>query len=733
MDGRATAAMGLTDVSDLTPYIRNEPDGERSLNMLVDGMHCAGCQNRIEKRLRRMPGLVVGRVNLTARRLALRWKPEEVRAETIRDAVEALGFRLVPYDPGKLSSANEAMRRALLRAMAVAGFAAANIMLLSVAVWAGNVQDMDPTTRSLMHWLSALIAIPAVAYAGRPFFRSALTALKARALNMDVPISLAVLLAMAVSMIETMQEAPDVYFDSATALLFFLLIGRFLEQSARGRARSAVEHLLALNATAVTVLCDDGVRRTLAPEAIGPGMRVFVPVGGRVPVDGRVVAGTSDIDTSLITGESVPRVASSGSRIYAGAVNLSGALTVEVAAAGQDTLLAEIARLLEAAEQRRARYVEIAARIVRIYAPAVHILAAATFLYWFLLGGAGWQTALLYAVAVLIVTCPCALALAVPVVQVVAANRLFRKGVLVKSGTALERLAAVDAIVLDKTGTVTVGRPDLVRDGAWTDADLQAAAALAASSLHPLARALAAAVPDVRPADAVEEVPGHGLLLKTPEGEVRLGRGGWAGGAPSGSAALDLWFARPGLPDIRFEMTDRLRPDAAETIRTLIAQGFSVELLSGDRASAVAPVAAALGIARWRADCTPSDKIARLEALAAEGRRPCMVGDGLNDAPALAAAAASISPSTAADISQTAADVVFQGEKLAPVVETIRVARMANRLVRQNFALAFGYNSITIPIAMAGLVTPLIAAVAMSTSSLVVIGNALRLGWQTRR
>jgi len=334
---------------------------------------------------------------------------------------------------------------------------------------------------------------------------------------------------------------------------------------------------------------------------------------------------------------------------------------------------------------------------------------------------------------VLIVTCPCALALAVPVVQVVAANRLFRKGVLVKSGSALERLATVDAIVFDKTGTVTVGQPDLVRDGAWTDSDLRAAAGLAASSLHPLARALAAAVPDVHPADGVEEVPGHGLLLKTPEGEVRLGRGGWAGGAPSGSAALELWFARPGQPAIRFEMTDRLRPDAAETIRALIARGFSVELLSGDRAAAVAPVATALGIERWRADCTPADKIARLEALTAEGRRPCMVGDGLNDAPALAAATASISPSTAADISQTAADVVFQGEDLAPVVETIRVARMANRLVRQNFALAFGYNSITIPIAMAGLVTPLIAAVAMSTSSLVVIGNALRLGWQTRR
>ena len=732
MDGHVTAAGDLAGASDLTPYIREETGGERSMNMLVDGMHCAGCQNRIEKKLRQIPGVVTGRVNLTAHRLALRWKPELVAAEAIRDAVEGLGFRLVPYDPDRLTNANEATRKSLLRAMAVAGFATANIMLLSVSVWAGNAQDMQPTTRELMHWLSALIAIPTVAYAGQPFFGSAVTALKARAMNMDVPISLAVLLATAVSLVETMRGAPDVYFDSATALLFFLLIGRFLEQSARGRARSAVEHLLALDATAVTVLGEGGERCVMAPEAVRPGMRVLVPVGGRVPVDGRVIDGRSDIDTSLITGESVPTVAMPSTRVYAGVINLSGALTIDVQAAGQDTLLAEIGRLLEAAEQRRARYVEAAARIVRIYAPTVHILAAVTFLFWFFFGGAAWSTALLYAVAVLIVTCPCALALAVPVVQVVAANRLFRRGVLVKSPTALERLATVDTIVLDKTGTVTLGQPVLNEDENWSRADLEAAAALAATSLHPLARAVAAAAPDVPAADGVREEPGYGLSLETPDGEIRLGRGGWAGGAPSESAALELWFSRPGKAAVRFGMTDTLRPDAAETIHAFVDRGFTIEMLSGDRAAAVAPVAETLGIEHWRADCSPAEKIARLEALIAEGRHPCMIGDGLNDAPALAAATASISPATAADISQTAADVVFQGEKLDSVFETIRVARMANRLVRQNFGLAFSYNVITVPIAMAGLVTPLIAAVAMSTSSLVVIGNALRLGWRGR-
>ena len=712
----------------LAPYIRRESDGVGVLHMLVDGMRCAGCQNRIESRLRTMPGVLAGRVNLTAHRLTLRWDPARTDAPALVGAVEALGFRLVPYDPDKLDSLFDATRKRLLRAMAVSGFAAGNIMLLSVAVWAGLAQDMTATTRHLMHWISALIAVPAVAYAGMPFFESALAAIKARALNMDVPISLAVLLAVAVSLTETMRGAEHVYFDSATALLFFLLIGRFLEQSARGRACSAVEHLLALKATAVTVIDADGSRRALPPEAVEPGMRVLVPAGGDIPVDGRVIEGVSDVDAGLITGESVPVTASPGTPVYAGAVNLTAAMTLEVTAAGNDTLLAEIARLMEVSEQRRARYVDIAARIVRCYAPAVHALAAATFAGWWAFGDAGWQPALLNAIAVLIITCPCALALAVPVVQVVAADRLFRQGILVKSPTALERLARADTVVFDKTGTLTVGRPRLIADGAWSQEDLAAAAALAAASLHPLARALASAAPHVAATGGVEEAPGKGLRLAMADGEIRLGRGDWCGAPNAGNDTLELWLARPDKAPVRFMLEDALRPDAKETVDALRARGIAVELLSGDREAAVERVAQALDIAEWRAGCTPARKIARLEELSDAGRRVCMIGDGLNDAPALTAAFASMSPASAADISQTAADVVFQGDRLAPVAEALGVARSADRLVRQNFGLSFGYNLLTIPIAVAGMVTPLIAAAAMSASSLAVISNSLRLG-----
>ena len=709
-------------------YVQAEANGDRVLHMLVDGMHCAGCQNRIETALRDMPGVVSGRVNLTTRRLALRWTPARAELRPILDAVEGLGFRLVPYDPAKLSDTFDKTRRRLLQAMAVAGFAAANIMLLSIGVWAGHAQDMQPVTRHLMHWLSALIAIPAIAYAGQPFFDSALKALRARTMNMDVPISVAVLLATAMSMVQVLRGAEHVYFDSATALLFFLLVGRVLEQRARGRARSAAEQLLALEASAVTVVAEDGTRRSVAPDTVVPGMRVLVPAGSRVPIDGRVSDGVSDVDAGVITGESVPVTAGHGAVVHAGALNLTAPLTLTVVAAGQDTLLAEITRLLEAAEQRRARYVDVAARIVRVYAPVVHALAALTFLGWLLVGQVGWPDALLNAIAVLIITCPCALALAVPVVQVVAANRLFRRGILVKSPTALERLARIDTIVFDKTGTLTLGQPTLLRDGAWREDDLKAAAALAAISLHPLARAVAGSAPAVVAADGVEEVPGRGLRCMSEDGEIRLGRGDWCGAPGSASESMEIWLSRPNCAPVRFAFQDRVRDDGAAVVRRLRAEGYEIEILSGDRAAAVEPVAKTLGIDRWRAGCTPDAKIRALEELAADGRRVCMVGDGLNDAPALAGAHASLSPATAADISQTAADVVFQGDRLAPVAETLQVARAADRLVWQNFMLAFGYNVLTVPLAMAGLVTPLIAAVAMSTSSLVVIGNALRLG-----
>ncbi|AWK87864.1 heavy metal translocating P-type ATPase [Azospirillum thermophilum] len=715
-------------VIDYSPHAGEEQDGSRSLHLMVDGLQCAACVWLIETALARQPGVRHARLNMTTRRLTVRWDPAATDANAVVGTVARLGYRVVPFNPERLGDEQKKSETRLLRSMAVAGFAAGNVMLLSVSVWAGHVQDMGSATRDLMHWLSALICMPAIAYSLRPFAYSAFSALRHGRTNMDVPVTIGVLLATGMSLFETMNSGPHAYFDGAVMLLFFLLIGRYLDQRARGRARSAAEQLLGLRAASVTVLDPDGRSRIVPPEQVAPGTTVLVAVGERIPVDGRVGDGTSDLDTGLITGETVPGTVRPGDQVFAGMLNLTAPLRLTVTAVGEGTLLAEIVRLMEVAEQGRAKYVAIADRVSRLYAPVVHVTALSTFLMWLFGFGVPWQVALMNAVAVLIITCPCALALAVPVVQVIASGRLMRQGTLLKTATALERLAAIDTVVFDKTGTLTEGRPVPQLDGIDPQ-DLRLAAALAGTSRHPLARALAQAVPGVPVAEGVTEVPGAGLSLTTPEGELRLGSRRFTG-APEeveDAAGPELWLAKPGAAPLRILFLDAPRPDAAAVVAALKARGLQVRLLSGDRRGAVAAVAGRLGIADWRAEQSPADKTAALAELAAAGHKVLMVGDGLNDAPALAAASVSMSPSTAVDVSQTAADVVFQGRMLRPIVEAYEVARRSGRLVKQNFAIALVYNLFAVPLAMAGMLTPLLAALAMSSSSLIVIANALRL------
>ena len=705
-------------------YVIDEGDGVRSLHLMVEGVRSAACMWLIESVLARRAGVVSAQLNLSARRLVLKWRAAEADADSLAAAVTVLGYRLAPFDPAVLDGADKRHEKELLRALAVAGFAAANVMLLSIAVWAGYEQGMGPATRNFLYWLSALIALPAIAYAGIPFFRSAWTALKTGSLNMDAPIAMAVIMAPGMSLYETITGGEHAYFDSAVTLLFFLLISRYLDCRSRGRACSAAEHLVALNAAAVTVAGPSGKRTLMPPSKVTKGMTVLVCAGERIGVDGTVVGGDSTADVSLISGESLPAVVARGDRVFAGAINLSNPLRIKVEAAGGQTLLAEIVRIMEAAEKHKTRYVVLADRIAAIYGPAVHVAALATFVGWMAVG-AGWHQAMMIAMSVVIITCPCALGLAVPAVQVAASGRLFRGGVLIKSATALERLAEVDTIAFDKTGTLTSGRLELMEAQSMDTEDLSLGASLAAASRHPLARALVRAAPTTEAAEGVVEEPGKGLTL----GDVRLGSRDWCGvkDGPEDTNA-ELWLSPPGRKAVRFAFEDRLRTDAGRVVAGLKDHGYRVEVISGDRASVVESTAAGLGIKEWRAALAPGDKCRRLEDLSREGRRVLMVGDGLNDAPALAAAHASLSPSTALDVSQTAADAVFQGERLQPVAETLKVARRAATLVRQNLAFSFVYNAATVPLAVAGLVTPLIAAVAMSASSLVVVVNALRLG-----
>ena len=707
--------------------------GAREITLAISNMHCGGCLRSVERAALSVTGVESARANLSAKRLSVMLDLEKANEADVVRALERAGFQAAPMHAAKLGSDSDRAQY-LLRRVAVAGFAAANVMLLSVSVWAGEAGDMDPALQILFRWISALIAVPTVAYAGQPFFVSALDALRGRRLNMDVPISLAILLATGMSLYQTTAGNEQVYFDAAVTLLFFLLVGRWLDESLRVRARGEAQNLLSLQSGIATVIDENGLRRLVPAHALRPGDRLLVAAGERIAADGIVRTGTGDIDQSLITGETLPLVVSSGQQIYAGSLNLSQAIEIEVTAADSATLLAEISRLMLAAEQGKARYRRLADRAARIYAPAVHGLGAATVVGWLLLG-ASWQTALTYAIAVLIITCPCALALAVPAVQVAAASRLFRRGVILKAPDGLERLAETDLVVFDKTGTLTVGRPQLLNGESVSDRSLAAAAGLASSSKHPFARALVAAADarlgSVTPIPDVEEIPGRGLLRSVPGGEERLGSAEWCGVVSRGGGS-EVWYRRSGEAPIGFRFADALKVDAAETIKALKQKGYPVALLSGDREEIVRIIASQVGIETWEAELTPADKIAWLAAREREGCKVLMVGDGLNDAPALAAAHASLSPANAADISQRAADCVFQGDGLKPVLEALATAKRARSMALQNFGVAFIYNILCVPLAMAGYVTPLIAAVVMSTSSIIVTANATRLAGKGR-
>ncbi|MGA7547007.1 MAG: heavy metal translocating P-type ATPase [Methyloceanibacter sp.] len=703
------------------------------LTLAIENMRCGGCLRSVERAALAIPGVMSARANLSAKRVSIAYDPLRASEVELITALGRAGFPAAAMHAVK-PEAELTRQKFLLRRVAVAGFAAMNIMLLSISVWAGAAGDMDPSLAALFRWLSALIALPTVAYAGQPFFASALGALRARRLNMDVPISLAILLATAMSLYQTFRGSEQVYFDAAVSLLFFLLIGRFLDESLRVRARGEAQNLVSLQSGIATVIGEDGCPRLVPAHALRPGDRLLVAAGERVAADGVLAAGSGEVDQSLITGETLPMTVTAGQPIYAGTLNLMQPIEVEVTAADSATLLAEIGRLMLAAEQGKARYRRLADRAAQIYAPAVHGLGLATFLGWLVLG-ASWQTALTYAIAVLIITCPCALALAVPAVQIAAASRLFHQGIVVKAADGLERVAETDMVVFDKTGTLTLGRPTLLDQEQIPATDLGGAASLAAASTHPYARAIVAAAMArlgvvAAPTD-VEEMPGCGLKRSLAQGEERLGSALWCGIESSGVQS-EVWYCRNGDAPVCFRFADALRSDAAETARALKRRGLPLALLSGDRKGAVEAAADAVGIATWKAELPPAAKIEWLEKAAREGRKVLMVGDGLNDAPALAAAHASISPASAADISQRTADFVFQGERLVPVVEIIATARRARRMALQNFGVAFAYNIVSVPFAMAGYVTPLIAAIVMSTSSILVTLNATRLSWGRR-
>jgi Cu2+-exporting ATPase len=722
----------LTEARDTIATLAREQVGRRdptvrTIELLVQGAHCGNCIAKIESGLARFDDVSSARFNLSTGKLTVRGA--RLRTADLVSRIEALGYRASQYDPSQAVSADDEAQRFLLRCLATAAFGVAFVVPLTdstQAIWFG-IADMGPATRSVINWIVALVACPTAIIASRPFFRSAFRGLSVGRANMDLPISLAIILSLGLSLYQSALNGTRTYYDAAVMLCFLLLIGRYLDLHVRRRASAAARQLVDMQAVMVRRVEPDGSILTVMAADVRPGDMLILASGERSPVDGIIESDNALMDTSLVTGESAPAHATRGAMLRAGSIVLDRPVTLYVTAAVQDSLVADIARLIEAGQQIRSRYVRLADRAASAYVPTVLTLALAVFIGWILLLHATFSVSVTNAVAVLIVTCPCALGLAAPAVQIVATGVLFRRGIIVKSGDALERLAEADIVIFDKTGTLTSDRLELSNLDEIAESDVQSAALLARGSRHPLAQAIARAAKPGTLATGITEFEGLGLEASVGGQIWRLGRADWVGAAAVVASSATLWFRKGTLAPVRFQFEAPLRPAARTTLASLRSKGIEPRILSGDRSGAVTEVAERLGVPNSRSGVGPNEKAAELQALKSAGHQVLMVGDGLNDAAALSLAHVSISPASASDAARSAADIVFNGASLTPVVTAVDVARQSRRRVLENFAVAILYNLIAVPLAAFGLVTPLVASIAMASSSLIVTLNALRI------
>lgn len=719
-------------------FVHVDPHDLREASLILEGIVCAACVWLNERHIGRLPGVVEFNVNYTTHRARVKWDDSRIHLSGILRAIAAIGYIAHPFDPGRQEEVFKRERRQALRRIAVAGLGMMQVMMLAVALYAGEYQGIDADLARFLRWVSLVIALPVLLYSARPFFQSAWRDLRLRRLGMDVPVSLAIGGAFAASVWHTVIDAGEVYFDSVTMFTFFLLTGRYLEMIARHRAGQAAEELVRLLPATATRIGEQGDEVVAVAELV-PGDRVRIRPGETVPADGTVLEGVSSVDEALLTGESLPQARRAGDALIGGTVNAESPLVMRVDKVGADTVLSSIVRLLDRAQSEKPHVAQVADRVAAWFTLGLLLLAGAVAWYW-------WQVdparAFAITLSVLVVTCPCALSLATPVALTAATGALTRLGVLTTRSHALETLARVTHMVFDKTGTLTEGRLHLtqvVRLGALTRDRCQAlAVALEQGSEHPLARALVTAgaagglaASDQRAVPG-EGVEGHiqGTTYRIGTREFALGLGGRAPELPDAlhdAAGTVVYLADPRGLLAGFVFEDTLRAGAAEAVAELRRLGIEVQLLSGDGARPVRQVADTLGITVAASRLKPADKLARLQALQSQGAIVAMIGDGVNDAPVLAAAQVSVAMGSGTQLAATAADMVLLSERLPHLAAAVKTARRTLGIIRQNHGWALLYNVLAVPLAAMGWVAPWMAAIGMSASSLLVVVNALRL------
>lgn len=715
---------------------------EREASLMLEGITCSACVWLIEQTLSRLPGVTGVMVNYATRRARVRWDRRLLLSQILA-AVAGVGYRAHPYDPGRFETMARAERRDALWRLFVAGFGAMQVMMYAVPAYLAGTGEMGREYEQLMRWASLVLTLPVILFSAVPFFRNALRDIRRRRLGMDVPVALGVLVGFGASVWATVAEAGTVYFDSVSMFVFLLLAGRYLEMRARSKAVAVSEAMARQMPTLANRLPDyprsmDCVRVAAGDLVVDD--TVLVKPGEVIPADGVVIEGSGDVDESLLTGESMPQVKAPGDALTGGAVNGAGPLLMRVERAGEETRLASILALIDRAASERPQGVVLADRVAGHFVAVILLLAlCAGTIWWFVEP----ERAVWVAVAVLVVTCPCALSLATPVALTVVQGALARRGFLVTRGHAVETLARVDHVIFDKTGTLTLGGEGCVEvfplaDVAAEDC-LRLAATVESVSGHPLARAIcraAGALPAyemtgfrVETGQGIEaEIDGMRLRIGTARfvAALRFGDQAFAPDVPPGLGRT-VYLGSPQGWLAAFRVADALRPGAVEAVDALVRCGVSVTILSGDAETSVAAVAHSLGIDSYRAACSPAEKLAFVDELLARGKTVAMVGDGINDTPGLAKAQVSMAMGGGADLAKVQADCIVLGDRLATVVDAVRMSRMTLRVIRQNLFWALAYNAAVIPLAVVGWVSPWMAALGMSASSLLVVLNALRL------
>ena len=709
--------------------------GDRAeASVYVGGMYCAACSWLIDSTLSTMPGVASADINPVTHRLRVTWNPAAIGLGGILAALASLGYRPQPLAPDSIERPERGEQRAALKRLLVASLGMMQVMMFAVALYSGEFQGIDAKMERFLRLVSFIVTTPVVFYSARPFFAGAVRGVRARRPGMDLPVSIAIGSAYAASVYATYTNGPAVWYDSVTMFVFFLTVARYLEMQARHRSidrSTALSSLLPNLATRI----DGDARQSVAVSQLVAGDRVLVRAGESFPADGAIVDGISTVDESLLTGESAPRQKAIGDAVVAGSINLDGVVEMHVEKTGVDTTLGTIGRLSERARYARPAFVHLADRIASYIVVAILMIAAVVATTWYFIDA---ERAFVITLSVLVVTCPCALALATPAAFAAAGSRLADLHLLVTNGDAIETLSKATHVVFDKTGTLTRGAPEITRttvqDQHFNERDcLQIAAALELASTHPIARAFVKHETTLQASDLAVSV-GAGVEGVIDGRHWKLGSAEFVTGipAPLRHAADDVAVTQVFLGShdrvaAVFEVDDALRDDAHNTLILIEKIGLSVSLVSGDREVAVNRIAATLGIGDARSGCSPDDKLATIRALQQAGEVVVMVGDGINDAPVLAGADASIAPSHAASLAQSSADILMLGNSLQPIVTALRASRQTMRVVRQNLGWAIVYNLAAVPLAATGFVPPWLAAIGMSASSLIVVLNALRL------